>query len=203
MHIAEYDSCKLLSGRREVDMPLIPRELEPMLLERARAYPAVTLTGPRQSGKSTLVREAFPDYDYVSLEDIDMRELAHDDPRSFLQRYSNHVILDEVQRVPELFSYMQRVMDERNEPGQFILSGSQNFLLLNSISQSLAGRVAILHLLPLSYTELTHAGETPSNDESYSVADTRVFTPRWLRRQISTPAMSPHTLTAMCVLSSA
>ena len=165
MHIAEYDSCKLLSGRREVDMPLIPRELEPMLLERARAYPAVTLTGPRQSGKSTLVREAFPDYDYVSLEDIDMRELAHDDPRSFLQRYSNHVILDEVQRVPELFSYMQRVMDERNEPGQFILSGSQNFLLLNSISQSLAGRVAILHLLPLSYTELTHAGETPSNDE--------------------------------------
>lgn len=125
-------------------MPLIPRELEPMLLERARAYPAVTLTGPRQSGKSTLVREAFPDYDYVSLEDIDMRELAHDDPRSFLQRYSNHVILDEVQRVPELFSYMQRVMDERNEPGQFILSGSQNFLLLNSISQSLAGRVAIL-----------------------------------------------------------
>ncbi|WP_179106289.1 ATP-binding protein, partial [Bifidobacterium longum] len=150
-------------------MPLIPRELEPMLLERARAYPAVTLTGPRQSGKSTLVREAFPDYDYVSLEDIDMRELAHDDPRSFLQRYSNHVILDEVQRVPELFSYMQRVMDERNEPGQFILSGSQNFLLHNSTSQSPARRAAILHLLPLSFTQLTNACSTPSTEPFVSL----------------------------------
>lgn len=139
------------------DRRIIERDLQSVLEERARAYPVVTLTGPRQSGKSTLVRATFPDYEYVSLEDVDMRELAADDPRAFLDRFPTHAIFDEVQRVPQLFSYLQRVVDERNEPGQFILSGSQNFLLLNNISQSLAGRVAVLHLLPLSYRELAQA----------------------------------------------
>lgn len=144
---------------------LIPRAMRGTLLEMAAMFPAVTLTGPRQSGKSTLVREAFPDYAYVSLEDPDMRELAQDDPRAFLTRFDRHVIFDEAQRVPELFSYMQAVIDRTNEPGRFIISGSQNFLLLDTISQSLAGRVGILHLLPLSRRELADAGRDPAGDD--------------------------------------
>lgn len=141
---------------------MIPRMLAGKMTSLAAAFPVVTVTGPRQSGKSTLVRSTFPEYRYVSLEDGDTRSTAEDDPRSFLERFDAKVILDEVQRVPELFSYMQGVVDRRDEPGQYILSGSQNFLLLRSISQSLAGRVAILHLLPLSYAELSDVGMAPA-----------------------------------------
>ncbi|WP_225431660.1 ATP-binding protein [Bifidobacterium platyrrhinorum] len=137
------------------------------MLSLAKLFPAVTLTGPRQSGKSTLVQEAFPDYRYLSLEDEDLRETALDDPRAFLDRYDSHVILDEVQRTPALFSYLQGAIDRRNEPGQYILSGSQNFLLMQRISQSLAGRVAVLHLLPLSYAELATAHRTPRTIDDF------------------------------------
>ncbi len=118
---------------------MIPRAMADKLRDLAKTFPAVTLTGPRQSGKSTLVKEAFPQYRYVPLEDVDVREAAREDPRSFLSRYDSRVILDEVQHVPELFSYMQGVIDSSNELGQYVLSGSQNFLLLKSISQSNVG----------------------------------------------------------------
>lgn len=124
-------------------------------------FPVISLTGPRQSGKSTLVKHTFPDYRYVSFEDPDVYETALDDPRSFLARYDNHVIFDEVQRIPSMFSYLQGIIDERDTVGQYVLSGSQNFLLLKSISQSLAGRVAVLHLLPFSLEELESGNLTP------------------------------------------
>ncbi len=133
---------------------MIKRALESTLRRTAGQVPVVTLTGPRQSGKTTLVRQAFARHDYVSLEDPDQRVFALEDPRGFLAQFSGPVILDEVQRVPDLFSYVQTSVDQDDSPGRFILSGSQNFLLLKSVSQSLAGRCAILHLLPFSLNEL-------------------------------------------------
>lgn len=133
---------------------MIPRSLETVLLDVARQYPVVTLTGPRQSGKTTLVREAFPGHAYASLEEPDLRDYALADPRGFLGQFAGGVILDEVQRAPDLFSYIQGIVDREDVPGRYILSGSQNFLLLRSIGQSLAGRSAVLHLLPLSLAEL-------------------------------------------------
>jgi hypothetical protein len=125
-----------------------------VLHKAARQYPVVSLTGPRQSGKTTLVREAFPRHPYASLEVPDQREFAQEDPKGFLGQFSGKVILDEVQRTPHLFSYIQGIVDERQEAGQFILTGSQNFLLAQHISQTLAGRCATLHLLPFSRAEL-------------------------------------------------
>lgn len=133
---------------------MIPRILEKKLLSTARQYPIVTVTGPRQSGKTTLVRHAFPKHPYISMENPSQRQLAMEDPQAFLARYPQGVILDEAQRVPDLFSYLQGVVDENPTPGRFILTGSENFLLLRTISQSLAGRCGILHLLPLSLAEL-------------------------------------------------
>jgi len=133
---------------------MIRRALEPTLREVASQYPVVTLTGPRQSGKTTLVRAVFTEHDYVSLEEPDVREHALEDPRGFLGRFSGPAVLDEAQRAPDLFSYIQTLVDEDDQPGRFILSGSQNFLLARSISQSLAGRSAVLHLLPFSHSEL-------------------------------------------------
>ncbi|MCX5684080.1 MAG: ATP-binding protein [Planctomycetota bacterium] len=133
---------------------MIPRHLEPVLRKAARQYPVVSLTGPRQSGKTTLVRDAFPRHPYASLEVPDQREFAQEDPKGFLGQFTGKVILDEVQRAPHLFSYIQGIVDERQQAGQFILTGSQNFLLAQHISQTLAGRCAMLHLLPLSRPEL-------------------------------------------------
>ena len=133
---------------------MIKRALQTTLTKIARSYPVVTLTGPRQSGKTTLVRTAFSGHDYASLEDPDVRSFALEDPRGFLSQYRGPVILDEVQRAPDLFSYIQTIVDQGGSPGRFILTGSQNFLLLRSISQSLAGRSAVLHLLPFSLSEL-------------------------------------------------
>ena len=133
---------------------MIPRTLTPVLLKAATRYPVVTLTGPRQSGKTTLAKAAFPGHAYVSLEQPDERAFALEDPKGFLARFKGPVILDEVQRVPDLFSYLQGIVDEEDRPGHFILTGSSHFLLLQSISQSLAGRCAVLHLLPLSLAEL-------------------------------------------------
>lgn len=133
---------------------LFKRELAGKLKSAASQYPVVTLTGPRQSGKTTLVRDVFRDYVYVSLELPDERAFALDDPKGFLAQFDGPVILDEAQRAPALFSYIQVLVDERRRPGQFILTGSHNFLLMQQISQSLAGRCAVLHLLPLSLSEL-------------------------------------------------
>ena len=128
-------------------------------------YPIVALTGPRQSGKTTLLKDMFPDFRYVSLENPDNRAFAENDPNGFLQLYDQKVILDEVQRVPALLSYIQTIVDSNNMMGQFILSGSQNFNLMKSITQSLAGRVALFKLLPFDMTELKSADLLPSDYE--------------------------------------
>lgn len=133
---------------------MITRHLTKTLRSAARDYPVVTVTGPRQSGKTTLVRAAFARHRYASLEDPDTRAFATEDPRGFLAQFRSRVILDEVQHVPELFAYIQGIVDKENRAGQFILSGSQNFLLLTRVSQSLAGRCAVLRLLPFSRAEL-------------------------------------------------
>ena len=133
---------------------MIPRQLEGLLKQMAGWFPIVSITGPRQSGKSTLVRAAFPDYAYVNLEDPQQGDRAREDPVGFIRNAPTPLIIDEAQQAPELFSMIQVVSDERGSTGQFILSGSQNFLLLKGITQSLAGRVGLLKLLPLSYAEL-------------------------------------------------
>lgn len=132
----------------------IQRTIALHIQEMAQYFPIISLTGPRQAGKTTLLRTLFPQYEYISLEAPDMRQFAQEDPRRFLKRYSQFVIIDEAQRVPELFSYLQTKVDEDKIMGQYILSGSQNFLLLESISQSLAGRVAICRLFPFTLDEL-------------------------------------------------
>lgn len=139
----------------------INREIEGRLTSLAQQFPVVFITGPRQAGKSTLARHAFPSYQYVSMEDYDLNEYVERDPRGFLQQYDHHVIIDEAQKAPILFNYLQAHIDEQNEPGMYILSGSQNFLLMKNITQSLAGRVAILDLYPLSYYELNEAHKAP------------------------------------------
>ena len=140
---------------------MIPRELSQELKRAAGEWPVVTLTGPRQSGKTTLVRSVFPDMHYVSLEDIEARRFAREDPTRFLDTYGEGVILDEVQHVPELLSAVQTHVDLDGRRGRFILTGSSNLLLLRSVQQSLAGRSAILRLYPFSEDELANYG-TPS-----------------------------------------
>ena len=142
---------------------MIQRLLQTKLSELIQKYPIVTLTGPRQSGKSTLLRYSFPDYKYVSLEDPDMRLFATDDPRGFLSTYPDKTIIDEVQRVPSLFSYIQTHTDKVGKEGMYLLAGSHNFLLMENINQSLAGRTAILKLLPFSHTEMKQDGILPSS----------------------------------------
>jgi hypothetical protein len=130
---------------------MIKRNLSPKLKSLAGQCPVVTLTGPRQSGKTTLVKSVFPDWGYVSLEEPDMREFASTDPRGFIGAYPRRFVLDEEQRVPDLFSYIQTHVDDLGEQGVYVLTGSSNFGLMEGISQSLAGRVAILELLPFSF----------------------------------------------------
>lgn len=136
-----------------------------VLRTRARTFPIVALTGPRQAGKTTLVRKTFPRLPYVSLEDPDVRELAAHDPRGFLTRYPDGAVFDEVQRTPDLFSYLQGVVDSSRRLGRFVLTGSHHFLLMERIGQSLAGRVAILHLPPLAQRELLRRRLLPSTPE--------------------------------------
>ncbi len=140
---------------------MITRILGDKLIETGTKYPIVTLTGPRQSGKSTLLKAVLPGYKYVSLEDPDIRSFALEDPRGFMATYPDKTIIDEVQRVPELFSYMQTYVDEKSGEGIYYLAGSQNFLLMQSISQSLAGRTAIMKLLPFSHNEMRNAKILP------------------------------------------
>ncbi len=136
-------------------MDYIPRQLETVLKSQLDKYPILAVTGPRQSGKTTMLRHIFPDYAYVSLENENIRDFAENDAVGFLKKYPSKVIFDEVQRVPNLFSYLQTTVDESGMMGQFILSGSQNFHLLSRITQSLAGRVALFRLLPFDIAELS------------------------------------------------
>jgi len=143
----------------------LDRAIAPKLLEAAGHYPVVAVTGPRQSGKTTLVRALFPDRPYVLLEDPDRRRQAIDDPRGFLAGFPDGVVLDEVQRAPELFSYLQGIVDDDPIPGRFILTGSQQFGILSGITQSLAGRVAMMSLLPFTLGELADGGLRPDRLE--------------------------------------
>ena len=149
---------------------MIPRIAQGKILEMASKMPVISITGPRQSGKTTLARLAFPEYLYVNLELPENRELAEQDPKGFMRQYSNHVIIDEVQYVPELFSYIQSAVDETGQNGMYILTGSNNFLLHKRISQSLAGRVYVFHLLPLSYNEMVAGQITFDGYEEYLLA---------------------------------
>ena len=135
-------------------MKYIPRTLQKELKTAVREYPVLAVLGPRQSGKTTLVKKAFPKKRYISLEDIDNREFAFNDPKGFLETYENGVIIDEAQRAPHLLSYIQTKVDRDKIKGQYILTGSNQLLLEEKITQSLAGRVSLLRLLPFSLTEL-------------------------------------------------
>ena len=143
----------------------ITKELHLLLQE----YPIVTVLGPRQAGKTTLVQHELPDYAYVSLEDPDERMLAAEDPRAFLRRFPDNTIFDEVQRVPTLLSYLQGIVDKEQKNGRFVLTGSHQLELRAAVAQSLAGRTGLLHLMPLSIEELRQAGLTFDGFEDYVV----------------------------------
>ncbi len=144
---------------------MIQRTVQVQLKKLAAMYPVVTITGPRQSGKTTLAKMTFPDYRYVSLENFDIRQMAEADPKGFLKSYAAPVILDEIQRVPALLSYIQTIVDESKSSGQYILTGSHQPQLGQGVSQSLAGRTGILQLLPLSISELASARIVLSRDQ--------------------------------------
>jgi hypothetical protein len=156
---------------------MIKRELIEKTVQMARQYPVVTITGPRQSGKTTLCRMVFPDMTYASLEDLDQREYARQDPRGFLNRFPQGAVLDEIQRAPELLSYIQTIVDQKNKEGFFILTGSQQFELLENISQSLAGRTALVRLLPFSLKEAygTNLKKVGLNQVLYTGFYPRIF----------------------------
>lgn len=141
---------------------MVPRTLAGAFETGVRSFPVVTVTGPRQSGKTTLLRAAFRDYHYVNLEAVDQRRIAEEDPRGLIGRHIERgIVIDEAQRVPDLFSYVQTIVDEHDTLGKVILSGSQHFLLLERITQSLAGRAMVLHLHPFTVVELPHVLSEP------------------------------------------
>ena len=144
-------------------MALIKRQLYETVNEHLDKYPVSALTGPRQSGKTTLLKSMFPGYQYMSLEDPTVRKFATEDMAGFLKKYNRKIIFDEAQRVPELFSWLQTEADSSTEMGRFILSGSQNFHLMEKITQSLAGRVALFKLFPYDFREMKNGGLLPDN----------------------------------------
>jgi uncharacterized protein len=144
-------------------------------------YPVLALTGPRQSGKTTLLRELFPNYTYITLENRDERIFFENDPKGFFEKYSGFCIFDEAQRAPDLFSYLQTIVDEKKIMGNYILSGSQNFLLLKNITQSLAGRVAIFKLFPFDFNEMKSANYLSTD---YAEAMLKGFYPAIFDRNI-------------------
>ena len=172
---------------------MIEREIAPAILSMKEKMPVLVITGPRQSGKTTLSRALFPDYEYINLEFPDIRASVAEDPRFFLTAYEKGVIFDEAQRLPDLFSYIQGLVDENRTPGRYILTGSQNFLLLEKISQSLAGRAALFNLLPFSISEIMPA--FPVDDDFTHLAftgtypgiyDQRLNPPEWYPSYVST-----------------
>ena len=142
---------------------MIRRDAQKATQDLLKGFPIVTLTGPRQSGKTTLARKVFKNRPYASLEEPDTRQAAADDPRSFLKRFPRGAVLDEVQRCPDILSYLQTQVDTDGRMGLFILTGSQQFGLMSGITQSLAGRSAFIELLPFSVQELSRAGELPES----------------------------------------
>jgi hypothetical protein len=174
-------------------MAFVPRALSGPLEGLARKYPIITVTGPRQSGKSTLCRHLFPNLSYVNLEALDQRRFAAEDPRGFLSTIADGAIIDEAQHVPELFSYLQVEVDERPDPGRFILTGSHHLGLSQAVVQSLAGRTAVLHLLPMSFGELTHFDDSPSELDAAlwsggypAIFDRGIAADRWLADYVTT-----------------
>lgn len=172
---------------------MISRDLAPQLTRVARQYPSVTLTGPRQSGKTTLCRAVFPQHPYETLEAPDVRAFAAEDPRAFLAQFPQGAILDEVQRVPDLLSYLQGDIDANPSPGRWILTGSQNLSLVESISQSLAGRTAVHNLLPLARSETIRFPQHPRTLEETLITGSypRIFDvgldpADWIRSYIAT-----------------
>ena len=160
---------------------MIHRELSKKIEELLDKYPITAITGPRQSGKTTLSRVIKPDYKYVNLENLSDREFAKTDPLGFLKTYKNGAIIDEIQNVPELFSYLQVVTDQRKINGEYIITGSQNFLMMEQISQSLAGRVSLFTLLPFSIRELQNTPHTAEKWEEYALSG---FYPRKIVQEI-------------------
>ena len=172
---------------------MIRRDLLPVLLRWADVYPVVTLTGPRQSGKTTLCKGAFPDKPYVSLEPLETRAFAMEDPRGFLGHYPEGAVLDEVQHAPGLLSYIQDLVDRDPTPGRYVLTGSQHFGLSDAVSQSLAGRTVILHLLPPSLAELRRFPSAPKDlfrtlfmGAYPRIHDQGIPSERWLADYVST-----------------
>lgn len=146
---------------------MIKRHIEPEFLQLLGEYPIVTILGPRQAGKTTLARQVLPDYAYVNLEHPETRAFAQDDPKAFLAQYPGKAIFDEIQRLPELLSYLQVAVDNQRENGRYVLTGSHQLALREAIAQSLAGRTAILHLLPFSIAELVDNDLGFANAEDY------------------------------------
>src|SRR5690606_30540326 len=159
----------------------IKRTIKKEIDRLCKMYPVLAVTGPRQSGKTTFLKEEFTDYRYVNLENPDVRNFAENDTRNFLSEFDKYVIIDEVQRVPSLFSYLQAKVDEDKMMGQYILSGSQNFHLMQNISQSLAGRVALFKLFPFDFNEMKSVNLL---DENYAVNLQRGFYPAIFDRSI-------------------
>ncbi len=156
---------------------MIQRQLAAKVTQMASKFPFVLITGPRQSGKSTLAKMVFPDYKYVSFSDLDVRTFAKEDPRGFIASYPDKTIIDEVQNEPSILSYLQTHTDNENREGMYILTGSQNMLMMQSVNQTLAGRVGILRLLPFSHQELKAAGIAPKgiNEEILTGGYPRIY----------------------------
>ena len=172
---------------------MVPRILSIKIKSSAQKMPVVAVTGPRQSGKSTIVRQCFPEYKYANLEDLETRRFATEDPKSFLLQLGGNAILDEIQYVPDLLSYIQIAVDNENSAGKYIISGSQNLQLMAGISQSLAGRVAIFNLLPFSLEEIQDTTFSLNTYEDYlltgfypRIYDKKLDPGDWLKDYIQT-----------------
>lgn len=148
---------------------MIRRNLETSIRIYSSQYPVVAIVGPRQSGKTTLARYMFPDHKYLSLENLDIRHMAQDDPRGFLDDYGKNIILDEIQRVPSLFSYLQERVDLDESPASYVLTGSRQFILMEKITQSLAGRIITFQLYPFSFNELYGAKPDKNIDSIFKI----------------------------------